>query len=312
MRILTSSTTKLCVSIENFRSRHKTLNLQCVSRTLLYPETVCNTVPKVKKLGVVRMKIFQIVLVLCILNSSIWAVENRNTNKNATDDQAISNTILNGKISQDIRDHFTAEKEASIYYLGVGAVTTMAGLYYKNEADGYYPSPIGKQSDFAYNTGLYYPLLGVGLFQLATGGLMYLKSDKKAGDLIKDLENNPADFKEQELKRMETVSDWNQIFRYTEFAMIGGGLLALYSGQQNDKEYLKGFGTGLIIQGIAMFALDYFSKERSDSYKEKVINFNFSYIPAVKNQNAYAINSLGQNGTTRSEGYYAITLTYRF
>lgn len=258
------------------------------------------------------MKILKIVLVLCILNTFIIAQEENTRKENSAKEPSANTAIVNGKMSQDIRDHFTAEKEASLYYLGVGAVTTMAGLYYKNEADGYYPSPIGKKSDFAYNTGISYPLLGVGLFQLATGGLMYFKSDKKSGDVIKDLEDSPTDFKERELKRLESISEWNRIYRYTEYAMIGGGFLALYSGQLSDIDYMKGLGTGFIIQGIAMLALDYFSNQRTDSYKDKVINFNFSYVPASKNQNAYSINSLGTNGTSRNEGYYLFSMSYRF
>jgi hypothetical protein len=262
------------------------------------------------------MKIFRIVLVLCVLNTFIIAQEEAPITKeegkeSSTTEEPKVNTAARDKMSQDVKDYFTAEKEAAIYYLGAGALTTSMGLYYRNEAQGYYPNPLGKKSDFAYNTGLSYPLLGVGLFQLATGGLMYFRSDKRAKDLDKELDSNPANFKEQELKRMEQVTDWNKIYRYTEYAMIGGGLLALYSGQLSDKDYMKGFGTGLFIQGVVMYALDYFSSKRADSYKEKLVNFNFSYIPPAKNQNTYAINNLGPNGATINEGYYMFTFTYK-
>lgn len=262
------------------------------------------------------MKIFRIVLVLCVLNTFLIAQEKSTTVEGAETPQAeVTKPVNNAnveKMSQDIRNHFTAEKDASLYYLGAGAFTTTLGLYYRNLADGYRPDPLGKKSDYAFNTGISYPLMGVGLFQLATGGFMYFKSDKKARDLEKDLEADPAGFREQELTRMENISYWNNVFKYTEYAMIGGGLIAWYAGNLNEKEYMKGLGIGLFFQGVVMYALDYFSSKRSDDYYKKVRDFNFSfnYIPASKNQNAYTINSLGNNGTSLNEGYYMFTLTY--
>lgn len=260
------------------------------------------------------MKIFRIVLVLCVLNTFIIAQEESVPSEEAkeasTADEPKVNTASRDQMSQDVKDYFTAEKEASLYYLGAGALTTSMGLYYRNAADGYYPSPIGKKSDFAFNTGMSYPLLGVGLFQIATGGFMYLKSDKKARDLDKELDSSPSSFKEQELSRMENIAYWNKIFCYTEYGMMGGGLLALYSGQLSNKEYMKGLGTGLFIQGVVLFALDHFSNKRDSAYREKLINFNFSYIPATKNQNTYAVNSFGMNGQGFSESYYMFSFSY--
>ena len=71
------------------------------------------------------MKILKIVLVLCILNTFIIAQEENTRKENSAKEPSANTAIVNGKMSQDIRDHFTAEKEASLYYLGVGAVTTM-------------------------------------------------------------------------------------------------------------------------------------------------------------------------------------------
>lgn len=261
------------------------------------------------------MKVFRIVLVLCVLNTFIIAQED-SSKKDATDSSAATDTqsarnANTEKMSQDVKSYFTAEKEASLYYIGAGALTTSLGLYYRSQADGYSPSPIGKKSDYAYNLGLSYPLIGVGIFQLATGGFMYFKSDKKAKDLEKELDASPASFREQELSRMENIAYWNKMFRYADYAMIGGGLWAYLAGQVNDKNYMKGLGTGLIIQGLVSFALDYFANKRADGYKEKLINFNFSYLPASKNQNAYAINGLGANGTSLNEGYYMFSFSYK-
>ena len=263
------------------------------------------------------MKIFRIVLVLCVLNTFIVAQEQPTTTTEGAESSQVeparpANNPKVDQMLQDIRNHFTAEKDASLYYLGAGALTTSLGLYYRNLADGYHPNPLGKDSNYAYNTGISYPLLGVGLFQLATGGFMYFKSDKKGKDLEKDLENDPSNFREQELSRMENIAYWNKIFRYTEYAMIGGGILAWHAGRLSDKDYMRGLGTGLFIQGVVMFALDYFSNKRSEAYTEKLVNFNFSYLPATKNQNAYAINGLSNNGSSLNEGYYMFTLSYRF
>ena len=264
------------------------------------------------------MKVFRIVLVLCVLNTFIIAQE-ESTKKDATespaatDAQAVSNASTE-KMSQDVKNYFTAEKEASLYYIGAGAFTTSLGLYYRNQAVESYPDPTRSfkaKSESAYNLGLSYPLIGVGIFQLATGGFMYFKSDKKSKDLEKELDTSPASFREQELSRMENIAYWNKMLRYADYAMIGGGLWAYYAGQVNDKNYMKGLGTGLIIQGLVSFALDYFANKRADGYREKLINFNFSYLPASKNQNAYAINGLGTNGTSLNEGYYMFSFTYK-
>ncbi len=263
------------------------------------------------------MKVFRIVLVLCVLNTFIIAQE-ESPKKDAVDSQAVSNASTE-KMSQDVKSYFTAEKEASLYYIGAGAFTTSLGLYYRNQAVGSYPDPVlnfkekspNAKSESAYNLGLSYPLIGVGIFQLATGGFMYFKSDKKSKDLEKELDTSPASFREQELSRMENIAYWNKIFRYADYAMIGGGLWAYYAGQVSDKNYMKGLGTGLIIQGLVSFALDYFANKRADGYREKLINFNFSYLPASKNQNAYAINGLGTNGTSLNEGYYMFSFTYK-
>ncbi len=262
------------------------------------------------------MKVFRIVLVLCVLNTFIFAQEEKGATGSsaATDAKVAESNASTERMSQDVKNYFTAEKEASLYYIGAGAFTTSMGLYYRNLADSNYPDPIrpfNKKSDSPYNLGLSYPLLGVGLMRLATGGFMYFKSDKKARDLEKELDANPSSFREQELTRMENIAYWNKIFRYTEYAMIGGGLLAYRAGDLSDKKYMIGLGTGLFIQGVVSLALDYFSNKRADGYREKLINFNFSYLPASKNQNAYAINSLGTNGTSLNEGYYMFTFSYK-
>jgi|GEM_PF-1899329 uncharacterized protein (DUF2164 family) len=265
------------------------------------------------------MKVFRIVLVLCVLNTFIIAQEDSTKKESTepsqatTDTQAINNASTE-KMSQDVKSYFTREKEVSLYYMGAGAFTTAMGLYYRNQAVNSFPDPTRKydaKSETAYNLGLSYPLIGVGVFQLATGGFMYFKSDKKAKDLEKELEASPASFREQELTRMENVAYWNKMFTYADYAMIGGGLWAYYAGTLSDKKYMIGLGTGLVIQGLVSLALDYFANKRADGYREKLINFNFSYLPASKNQNAYAINGLGANGTSLNEGYYMFSFSYK-
>ncbi|HMV44919.1 MAG TPA: hypothetical protein PKD50_20485, partial [Leptospiraceae bacterium] len=242
------------------------------------------------------MKIFRIVLVLCVLNTFIFAQEETINKEEPTDAKTTAANASIEKMSQDIKDYFKEEKAASLYYLGAGGLTTAMGLYYRREAVDYYPSPKGVKQDNAYYLGLSYPLLGVGVFQLATGGFMYFKSDKRAKDLEKELEANPASFREQELSRIENVAYWNKIFRYAQYGMIGGGLWAWYAGNLSDKDYMKGFGQALFLQGVISFALDYFTNKRTDAYREKLINFNFSYIPPTRNINSYAVNGTGVNG----------------
>lgn len=256
------------------------------------------------------MKIFRIVLVLCVLNSFIFAQEETIKKDEPTDAKTTAANASVEKMSQDIKDYFKEEKAASLYYIGAGGLTTAMGLYYRRQAVDSYPSPKGVKQDNDYYLGLSYPLLTVGVFQLATGGFMYFKSDKRAKELEKELDSNPASFREQELSRMENIAYWNKVFRYAQYGMMLGGLWAWRAGDLSDKDYMKGFGQALLFQGIVTFALDYFTNKRADNYREKLINFNFSYIPATRNINSYAVNGTGANGTVQNEGYYMFSLSY--
>ena len=80
------------------------------------------------------MKVFRIVLVLCVLNTFIFAQEEKGATGSsaATDAKVAESNASTERMSQDVKNYFTAEKEASLYYIGAGVscyCSTEVGVY---------------------------------------------------------------------------------------------------------------------------------------------------------------------------------------
>lgn len=169
----------------------------------------------------------------------------------------------------------------------------------------------GGKDNTHFALGFSYPLLGVGLFHLGTGALMYFNSDKKEKDAQKELQSSPNAFKDEEVKRLDRLATFNKYTTYFNYSMIGGGVLSMYAGSVNNSEYLKGMGFGFLVQGLLSLALDHFANKRFAAYKEKIVNFQMGYVPATRGANVYAANQNSVGGVS-GEGLYTFSMTYRF
>jgi len=159
-----------------------------------------------------------------------------------------------------VSTYFNAEKYESVFFILVGILAFMVAIY------GWF---IIKE---AFYKGLAIPLVLVAMIQITVGTTVYFRSPK---DILK-LENlfalEPQKIPTKEIPRMNTVMKNFVIYRYTELALIITGFALLF--MSGDKQFLKGLGTGLIIQAGIMLLLDYFAERRGLDYVNYLKDLN--------------------------------------
>jgi hypothetical protein len=186
------------------------------------------------------------------------------------------------------------------------------GLKSKNGPD--FPHFGGKDNPH-FSLGFSYPMLGVGIFHLGSGLLMYFNSESRKNEAHNSLDSDLKGFKEDETKRLKKLEQYNTYLGYFNWALVGSGAYATLAGIRNDSEYMKGLGFGLLIQGGLSILLDKFVyKNRLAEYKSKIdsINVNFSYIPSSRGANSYSSLLSPMGGGVAGEGIYSLSAVIRF
>lgn len=154
------------------------------------------------------------------------------------------------RLQANMAEYFLAEKQESLLFLLVGAVAIGASVYLLATKHSY--------------RGMAYPLIAVGLIQLAVGGAVYFRSDAQAAALREQLAGAPAAYKAAELPRMEKVAVNFTIYKWIEISLLALGIAMTLAFRR--REQLLGAGIGLILQSALMLGLDLFAERRAETY----------------------------------------------
>lgn len=151
-----------------------------------------------------------------------------------------------------IRAYFNGEKTESLIIIGAGTIAVLVSLYWWMS--------IKKP----FYTGLAFPMLFIGVIQVAVGTLVYLRSPRDTERVLNYMSLEPERIHSEEIPRMTQVMQNFIYYRYVELFLILAGILLLFFVPSS--ELIKGVGMGLFIQGALMLAADYFAERRGEEY----------------------------------------------
>jgi hypothetical protein len=155
-----------------------------------------------------------------------------------------------------IKSYFTAEKAASFLFMGVGVTAVLFSLY------------CWLTLKKSFYMGMAYPLVLIGLIEIAVGVTIYWRSPKDIERVENFLTLEPERVLREEIPRMEAVMRSFVTFRYVELLSISIGILAMFYISNSD--LVKGIGVGLFMQASVMLAADYFAERRGEQYLEQL------------------------------------------
>jgi len=163
---------------------------------------------------------------------------------------------------QDVEKYFLAEKQLGLVFIIIGAIAVVAAIVFFFLLKT------------AFYKGLAIPLLIIGLIQLIAGNTVYKRSDEDRKRNVYAYDMNPAQLKNEELPRMQTVIKKFVVIQWVEMALIVTGLVLLFYFRANtDKAFWYGFGIALVIQALLMFFADYAAERRAQQYIKGIESF---------------------------------------
>lgn len=162
----------------------------------------------------------------------------------------------------DAEAYFNGEKQESILFVVIGVMAIVAALllffYFKQ----------------AWGRGAAWPLLIIGLMECVVGFTVYSRSDDQRKDIVYKMDLNPDALQQAELPRMQKVMDNFVIYRYTEIALLVGGLAAfLFLRNQPGRQWWMGLAAGFALQAALMLLADGFAERRGSRYLEGLQQF---------------------------------------
>ena len=164
----------------------------------------------------------------------------------------------------DIEKYFNAEKSESLLFLLIGVAAIIAAIcFYLFSKTNFFK-------------GAAFPLLLIGLLLGMVGFTVYKKSD---GDRIRNVyayDLNPSELKDKEIPRMQKIMKNFTVYRYTEIILaLIGAVLFFYFGTNNNRQFWKGVGLGLVVMALIALPADYFAEKRGAGYLQGLItHFN--------------------------------------
>ncbi|MBP6024841.1 hypothetical protein [Ferruginibacter sp.] len=162
----------------------------------------------------------------------------------------------------DIEKYFNAEKNASLLFITIGAAAIIAAIIFFFFSKTY------------FYKGAAIPLLVIGLLVGIVGFTVYKRSDADRIRNVYAYDLNPAELKQKEIPRMQTVMKNFIVYRYVEIllALVGIGLFFYF--KNNDAMQLwKGFGLTLTIMALLALTADYFAAQRGEVYSKGLQSF---------------------------------------
>lgn len=164
-----------------------------------------------------------------------------------------------------IHKYFVAEKQESLQFLIVGILALILAVIFF----------FFVKSHPAFYKGAAWPLLIVGLIQIAVGYSVYSRSDQQRIDVSYKMGLEPAVFiKQEEGPRMKKVMLNFVYYRYVEMALAIAGLILIFLFRSRpEKEFWLGLGITLAIQALLMLGADYFAEKRGGEYVKEIEKF---------------------------------------
>ena len=164
-------------------------------------------------------------------------------------------------VRADMHAYFAGEKRESLIFLAFGVASMGAGAGLATRGD-----PLPRAAGIT--------LASFGLVQAAGAIYYYLSIAPRVRSLDAQISADPAAFRRDELARIGGVNDRFVAFRYTEMALIAGGLGLVAVGHNNDSRASMGVGLGLSLQAALLLGLDVFAERRSHAYTDALRRFS--------------------------------------
>lgn len=151
---------------------------------------------------------------------------------------------------KEMTQYFAGEKQESLLFIAVALVAIGVAVWLWTQ---------GHRLKF-----MAVPLVVIALMQLVVGATVYLRTEAQVQQLVTQYQSAPAQFKQDETSRMQTVMKNFKLYKAVEMVLlvIGVGLIALM--QRFD--VAAGLGAGLVLQAAFTLALDLFAEARGEDY----------------------------------------------
>ncbi|MEY4350774.1 MAG: hypothetical protein RL078_835 [Bacteroidota bacterium] len=150
----------------------------------------------------------------------------------------------------NLGSYFAAEKQESVIFISVGILAIAVSIWLW--INGH------RLKSMAY------PLVIIGLMQMAVGSTIFFRTDSQVSALSTQLQQNPTAMRVEESARMEAVMKNFSIYKAIEMILLITGVGIIIFLQQ--KDVAAGIGIGLILQSAITLTLDIFAEARSADY----------------------------------------------
>jgi hypothetical protein len=157
--------------------------------------------------------------------------------------------------------YFVAEKHESLIFMFLGLVAIFVGVWLLLTS-GYY-------SRFQ---GMAYPFIAVAFVQIIVGSTVYFRTDAQIASLTQQLVAAPAQYKADEIKRMDVVNKNFTMYKIAEIVLLIVGI-AITLLWQHTHPTLYAVGLGLFVQSALMLAADLFAEDRAYTYLAAIHSF---------------------------------------
>lgn len=151
---------------------------------------------------------------------------------------------------KELTAYFAGEKQESLLFIVVGLIAIGVAVWLWTN---------GHRLRF-----MAIPLITIALMQLVVGATVYVRTDSQVQNLITQSQSAPAQFQQDELKRMQTVMHNFNLYKTIEMVLLVVGVCLIGLLQRFD--IAAGVGAGLVLQAAFTLALDMFAEARGQDY----------------------------------------------
>ncbi len=164
----------------------------------------------------------------------------------------------------------------------VPELTDAMSTYFMGERNQGYGWGMAGLAGLTMGTGLYaldkpferaasYPIFIVGVIESVVAVLSFARPLGRIAANKELIAQNPSIFLQQERARVRTVNRFFVGIELFETAVAITGIGLVGAGLHDHDKTLQGVGTGLVVQGAAMFLLDSIAHERAERYEHLLL-----------------------------------------